>query len=219
MRLALKDLYQAKWTKDIHREWITSLLRNRPDLKLTQLEAIQKKMDMHVRDCLVEGYEKIINKITLPDPDDRHVLAAAIRAKAQIIVTFNLSDFPQKIIKNYGIKALHPDQFLTMLFEIDHPSVIQTIQETRLSLKNPPKNASEYLHILEQTIRCPKTRVMSAMRLLRAVEHLSLGETWITTTGTNALQPALLPVQARLQHKHPSWPTRLGLVITNVPFQ
>lgn len=60
MRLALADLYQAKWTKDIHREWIQSLLKNRPDLTEERLESIRSKMDLHVRDCLVEGYEELI---------------------------------------------------------------------------------------------------------------------------------------------------------------
>ncbi|MFO0135945.1 MAG: hypothetical protein ACK56U_20305, partial [Planctomyces sp.] len=70
-----------------------------------------------VRDCLVTGYETLIDAVTLPDPDDRHVLAAAIRAGADLIVTFNLKDFPEKDLKPYGIEAQHPDDFLT--FQLD----------------------------------------------------------------------------------------------------
>jgi predicted nucleic acid-binding protein len=44
-------------------------------------------MNAAVRDCLVTGYEPLIGAVELPDPDDRHVLAAAIRARAQVIVT------------------------------------------------------------------------------------------------------------------------------------
>ena len=76
MRLALIDLYQAKWTKDIHREWIRSLLKNRPDLTEERLQKTREKMDLHVRDCLVEEYEELIESLKLPDPNDRHVLAA-----------------------------------------------------------------------------------------------------------------------------------------------
>lgn len=90
IRLALTDLYQAKWSADIHKEWITSLLRNRPDLTLERLEKTREKMDLHIRDCIVIAYESLIEGLVLPDPNDRHVLAAAIRAHAQTIVTFNL---------------------------------------------------------------------------------------------------------------------------------
>lgn len=94
MRLALTDLYHAKWTQEIHNEWMRNLLKNRPDLTAERLESVRAKMDLNVRDGLVEGYEELIDGIKLPDPNDRHVLAAAIKANAQTIVTYNLSDFP-----------------------------------------------------------------------------------------------------------------------------
>ena len=150
MRLALTDLYRAKWTKDIHQEWTRSLLKNRPDLTKEKLQRIREKMDLHVRDCLVEGYEDLIESLKLPDLNDRHVLAAAIRANAQIIVTFNLSDFPAHETAKYDVEIQHPDEFLRHLIDLAPSQVIQTVQETRLSLKNPPKNSAEYLAILEQ---------------------------------------------------------------------
>lgn len=150
MRLALTDLYQAKWTEDIHKEWMSNLLKNRPDLTEDRLEKTRFKMDLHVRDCLVEGYEELIQGLKLPDPNDRHVLAAAIRANAQTIVTYNLIDFPSKAVAKYGIDAQHPDEFLGHLIDLAPGKVIQTVQETRLSLKNPPKSSEEYLTILEQ---------------------------------------------------------------------
>ena len=51
-------------------------------------------MDEHVPDCLVTGYEPLISGLSLPDADDRHVLAAAIHVGASLIITYNLSDFP-----------------------------------------------------------------------------------------------------------------------------
>ncbi|MBI5346766.1 MAG: PIN domain-containing protein [Chlamydiae bacterium] len=150
MRLALTDLFQAKWTKDIHREGMRNLLKNRPDLTEERLELTRSKMDLHVRDCLVEGYEELIECLNLPDPNDRHVLAAAIKACAQTIVTYNLHDFPSQSITQYGINAEHPDEFLRHLLDMAPAIVMRTIQETRLSLKNPPKSSEEYLAILEK---------------------------------------------------------------------
>lgn len=150
MRLALTDLYHAKWTQEIHKEWMRNLLKNRPDISAQRLESIRSRMDLHVRDCLVVGYEALIEGILLPDPNDRHVLAAAIRAHAQTIVTYNLSDFPTSYLAQYEIDVQHPDGFLRHLLDLAPAKVIATVQETRRSLKNPPKNSSEYLAILEK---------------------------------------------------------------------
>jgi hypothetical protein len=83
MRLALTDLYHAKWTQEIHKEWMRNLLKNRPDLTIERLESVRARMDLHVRDGLIEGYEELIDGIKLPDPNDRHVLAAARRMLRQ----------------------------------------------------------------------------------------------------------------------------------------
>jgi len=150
LRLALADLFQAKWTKDIHDEWMRNLLKNRPDLTRERLDKTREKMDLHVRDSLVTNYEDLIENLKLPDLNDRHVLAAAIKASAQTIVTYNLSDFPPSAISKYGIDAAHPDDFLRQLLDLAPSKVIRTVQETRLSLKSPPKNSEEYLAILEK---------------------------------------------------------------------
>ena len=75
MHLALTDLFRTKWSAAIHEEWIRNVLKARPDLKREQLERTRSLMDAHVRDCLVEGYEPLVESIELPDPNDRHVLA------------------------------------------------------------------------------------------------------------------------------------------------
>src|SRR5690606_10197106 len=102
MHVALTDLYRAKWTDAIHEEWIRSVLNARPDLSRPQLERTRQLMNVHVRDCLVTGYEALIDGVTLPDPKDRHVVAAAIGAGANVIVTFNLKDFPESALKPWN---------------------------------------------------------------------------------------------------------------------
>lgn len=149
MHLAVTDLYRAKWTDAIHDEWIRNVLKNRPDLKPEQLQRTRELMNAHVRDCLVTGYEPLIEGITLPDPDDRHVLAAAIRAGADLIVTFNVKDFPEEVLKPYGIEAQHPDDFLIFQIDLAPNIVCAAAKRHRASLKNPPKDVEEYLLTLE----------------------------------------------------------------------
>jgi hypothetical protein len=80
MRLALHGLFRARWSERIHDEWIAALLRNRLDLTRARVERTRNLMDSHIQDALVAGYESRIESVTLPDADDRHVLAAAILA-------------------------------------------------------------------------------------------------------------------------------------------
>lgn len=90
MQLALSDLFRARWTEQIHAEWIRNVLKNRPDLTLEKLTRTKELMNSNVRDCLVTNYEYLIPSLQLPDIDDRHILAAAIAGGAEASVTFNL---------------------------------------------------------------------------------------------------------------------------------
>ena len=150
MRLALTDLFRAKWTEAIHDEWIRSVLRERPDLSAEQLQRTRTLMNEHVRDCLVTGYEELIPALQLPDPDDRHVLAAAIRVGADVIVTFNLNDFPASVLSRYGIEAQHPDEFVMHLADLSPELVCLAVKRQRMSLNNPPTSAEELLETFER---------------------------------------------------------------------
>ena len=97
MHLALTDLFRARWSADVHEEWIDSLLRKRPDLSREKLERTRTLMDQHVPDAIVTGYDALIPGLTLPDLNDRHVLAAAICGRADVIVTINSRDFPPAV--------------------------------------------------------------------------------------------------------------------------
>jgi len=149
MHLALLDTFRARWTQTIHDEWMRNVLQNRPDLRREQLGRTQKLMNAHVRDCLVEDYESLIDTLELPDANDRHVLAAAIHAKADAIITFNLKDFPNETLAPFGIKAIHPDAFIVMLFDENAALVISAIENQQKSLKNPPHSMTELLETLE----------------------------------------------------------------------
>ncbi|MGK7947551.1 MAG: PIN domain-containing protein [Xenococcaceae cyanobacterium] len=148
MWLALTDLFKARWTEEIHDEWITNVLKNRPDLSLEQLTKTKDLMNANVRDCLVTGYQGLIAGLSLPDLKDRHVLAAAIRCNADVILTFNLKDFPDRCLAEYGIEAQHPDEFILHLIDLNSSIVCQSAKQHRNSLKKPPKTRNEYLDTL-----------------------------------------------------------------------
>lgn len=148
MHLALSDLYRARWSDMIHDEWTRNVLANRPDLTQDQLNRTRQLMNAHVRDSLVTGFEYLIPSISLPDPDDRHVAAAAIHSGASLIVTFNLKDFPADALKSYNLEAQHPDDFIVDLLDLHPAGVLEAAASHRRSLKNPPKSADEYLDTL-----------------------------------------------------------------------
>ena len=101
-------------------------------------------MNAHTRGSLVKNYKSLIDSLALPDPDDRHVLATAINAGAELIVTFNLRDFPTSALAPYNIEAIHPDKFIAELFETDAGAVFLAAKRQWQSLKNPPKPINEF---------------------------------------------------------------------------
>ncbi len=150
MRLATQGLFQAKWSASIHEEWIRNVLVDRPWITRDMLERTRQLMDANVEHSLVQDYETLAAQLTLPDPNDRHVLAAAVIGKADVLVTFNLRDFPAAALHPYGIEAQHPDLFVVRLMEIDMAGVCIAANKHRLSLKNPPKSVIDYLATLER---------------------------------------------------------------------
>jgi predicted nucleic acid-binding protein len=149
LRLAQSRLVFAHWTEMIHDEWVRNLLENNPSLSPENIARTRRLMNAAVRDCLVTGYEVLINTVQLPDPDDRHVLAAAIHADAHAIITYNLKDFPSELLSRHGIEPLHPDEFLSSLVAAVPGSVCSVVKRQRESLRRPSYTALELLEIFE----------------------------------------------------------------------
>ena len=105
-------------------------------------------MNRALPDANVTGYEPLIEGLKLPDQDDRHVLATAIRANAEVIVTMNLKDFPAEVLAEFDIEALHPDEFISDLFDLNHAIALEAVRQQRRSLKNPPMTTDEFLDML-----------------------------------------------------------------------
>jgi len=150
LRLAEEKLVLPFWSEEIQNEWSRSLLKNRLDLNPENVKQTRKNMDLHFPDSLVQGYESIIPTLTLPDTNDRHVLAIAIHVNAKYIVTFNLDDFPKTILRSYGIEAVSPDEFVQQLFQQFPRPLLLTAKNHRLSLVRPTKTVGEYLATLEK---------------------------------------------------------------------
>ncbi len=113
----MKTSYQPLWSNAVHEEWITALLRNRPDLQRPKLQRTRALMDSHFPKVIVTGFEERIDHLRLPDANDRHVLAAAIEGGANIIVATNLADFPSDVLGRHGLKAMHPDFLIRYFIE------------------------------------------------------------------------------------------------------
>jgi hypothetical protein len=162
MRLALHGLFRARWSERVHEEWIDALLRNRPDLNRVQVEHTRRLMDTHIQDALVEGYEYHIESLALPDADDRHVLAAAIHCGANVIVTANLRDFPDSVLTDFGIEALHPDKFILGLLDDDQNKVIAALHQLREAHKNPPNTVADLLTTMKRQGLTASANALSA---------------------------------------------------------
>lgn len=149
IRLARTEVFRARWTDRILDECFRALSAHRPDLAESKLERTRVLMNIAVEDACVTGFEGLADHVDLPDPDDRHVLAAALRCGAQTIVTANLRDFPARVLGPLGLEALHPDQFVLDLLDLAPGPVLQAVSRQAASLRNPPRVLSELLDTLE----------------------------------------------------------------------
>ncbi|TDC97309.1 PIN domain-containing protein [Actinomadura sp. 7K507] len=150
VRIAQASMVQAKWTNQILDEMLGNLAADRPDIAHEKLARLRQLMNSAVRDCLVEGHEPLIEGLKLPDPNDRHVLAAAIKAGAQVIVTSNLRDFPASDLEVWGLEARSPDDFVLDQIDLDDRVVWACVQQIVDSRVNPPETIEDVLDALER---------------------------------------------------------------------
>lgn len=146
--LARAGIGRARWSEQILDECFANILVNRPDLKPEALLPTRELMNKAVPDCLVTGHESLIKELSLPDPDHRHVLAAAIRCNAQAIITLNPQDFPGARLARYDIEVMHPDDFVHDLLNLAPDAVAAVVAEQAGALKSPPRDVGELLYTL-----------------------------------------------------------------------
>jgi hypothetical protein len=107
-------------------------------------------MDAAVEDAVVTGHQAIVDSLKLPDQNDRHVLAAAIIGRADVIVTYNIKHFPVSILANFKIKPQHPDIFIRHLLDLSEVAALSAFRMQRASLTKPPYNQIDFLDKLAQ---------------------------------------------------------------------
>jgi PIN domain len=157
----LPHLVQAKWTDRILDETLDALRKNLPDISDEKAGRLRELMNAAVRDCLVSDYESLISTLDLPDPDDRHVLAAAIKAGAQVIVTLNLKHFPAGKLARWNVKAKSPDVFVLDQISIDRQAVWACVQQIADSRTRRPVTADD---VLNELTRDGLVRAVTSLR-------------------------------------------------------
>lgn len=148
IEVARGGLVRARWTEQILDEVFRSLKANRPDLSPASLDRTRALMSESIRDVTVTGYEPLIQSLELPDPDDRHVLAAAIKVGAQTIVTNNLKDFPAERLTPWDMEASSADDFLHAMVDLNPKVAFALVQKIANSLKKPPMDVDQVLTVL-----------------------------------------------------------------------
>ena len=149
LSLAHADLYSAKWSAHIREEWMRSLLRDRPGME-AQIAAAAQAMEEAIPDCLVCGYEHLIDGLKMPDPGDRHVMAAAIAGHADAIVTWNGKDFPQDLLDPFGIEIQTPDEFVLNQLMLDKVTALAALRRMRERWARPQYDAPALVALLER---------------------------------------------------------------------
>ena len=150
LSLATAGFFAAKWTTRIEGEWIRSLERSRPDL-VGKLTIRRDSMRDAIPDweVLESAWAPLESGINLPDPDDRHVLAAAIAGHADCVVTSNLKHFPPQVLADYGLEAIDPDTFIINQWDLDPVAAIAAFKRMRARRKNPLASPEDFADALE----------------------------------------------------------------------
>ena len=163
IRLGRSGFYQAKWTEQILDEALAAIVRDQPEL-VQRLDQTRELMRDAIPDATVTGYEDLIPSLELPDPGDRHVLAAAIACNAQVIITSNLYRFPEVQLQKYNIEAQRPDEFIFNVIELAPARVVNIMQQQAQALTRPAMTFDELLERF-RTLGLPRAAAATCQQL------------------------------------------------------
>jgi predicted nucleic acid-binding protein len=149
VQAATDHLVAARWTDEIHDEWVRNLAGARA-IPMAKLQRLRQFMNETLPAAMVTGYEEHVAAVNLPDPDDRHVVAAGIAAGAALILTWNVRHFPAKELKKFGLTRETPDAFLSGLYDKVPELVIGSLAKARRNLTKTDVSASDFIDILDR---------------------------------------------------------------------
>lgn len=142
------DLFTPKWSQHIFDEW--HKLMQSKGINESEARRRSSVATKAFPDALVTHYEGLINSLELPDPKDRHVLAAAIKTNANLIVTNNLKDFPRPYLEKFGLSAKSADDFLTDIIDLNTHLATKAFREMVMHRSNPPMDIYQVLDSLRK---------------------------------------------------------------------
>ena len=149
LEMSVADLFQARWSMPILNEMRAALESERPDIPAAALDRLIDAMNNKTRDCLVDLPGRLQETVIgLPDEGDRHVVAAAIQARAHAIVTWNLRDFPTEVLAEFRLEAIDPDSFLVAQWDLDAGRFMECVVRVRERLVRPATTAEDYIDAL-----------------------------------------------------------------------
>ena len=148
VQMAADRLVEARWTEQIHDEWIRNLTANVPTIPVERLQVTRQLMNNALSAAMVSDYQDHIPMVHLTDPDDRHVVAAGIAAGAGLVITWNLRDFPAPELKRHGLRKLSPDAFLSDLYDQAPDLVVGSLANARRNLSKTRVSAPDFVLIL-----------------------------------------------------------------------
>lgn len=149
VQCAVDRLVHARWTDDIHEEWIGNLLKAKPRLTRQRLERTRGLMERAMPGALVTGHSRWIPSVSLPDTDDRHVVAA-IEAKAEAIVSAD-RHFRDEDLAPHGLAVWRPDDFLMRLYRADPEAMVASMSNARRNLSRSQPTATDFVAGLRRT--------------------------------------------------------------------
>lgn len=167
--LSQTKMYRARWSERVHQEWMEAVAEKR-GIDIQRLQKTREAMDRSVPDALVSGYEQLEAGIQLKDSDDRHVVAAATLTRADVIVTFNLDDFPADILKPLRLEARHPDDFLLDLFGISNDLFVSAVKQDYEHYIDPQLSFADYVEGFKKAGAPQTAELLEKLRVVITAE-------------------------------------------------
>jgi predicted nucleic acid-binding protein len=154
LSLAEAGFFRPRWSKDIIDETERAICKILQERGQSEAGRVAKRQCMAIvrafPEAIVERYASIVPSLALPDPNDRHVLAAAVQTQASVVVTNNIKHFPKDYLSSLGLQVSTADDFLANLIDFDRPGALGAFRIMRQRFKRPNLDAETLLKPMEK---------------------------------------------------------------------